>query len=238
MAILDQNGNILPGSNPFGPSPIPGCLVQVVKVGANGLADLPNLDGTPGSDDTVVFTTAIGQGIPTNQTVSGRFSTAISSPPADGTKIYARVFNGTNVASSTYWGQSATFTISTPRTNMEVSILGLKMTTMPIGVVLTNTVDSKGLTYYQELIANTNPKNPTDFLKATSFVVGSTAQASFTGSTGRNYILQRATNELNAATWTDIDTTGLLAADGAHTLIDPSPPSGPKAFYRIKVTMP
>ena len=122
---------------------------------------------------------------------------------------------------------------------MEVSILGLKMTTMPIGVVLTNTVDSKGLTYYQELIANTNPKNPTDFLRTAKIVVGSTAQASFTGSTGRNYTLQRSTNELNSVmTWTDIDTTGLLTADGPHTLIDPAPPTGPKAFYRVKVTMP
>src|SRR5437660_10397929 len=78
VGIVDQNGTTLPGSNPFGPSPIPGCLVQILNAGANAVFDLPNLDGTPSGDDTVIFTTQIGQGIATNMPVSGPFSTAFT----------------------------------------------------------------------------------------------------------------------------------------------------------------
>lgn len=228
---------MLPGNNPFSPSPIPGCLVQILGVGGNGVADLPNLDGAPGSDDSVLYTTAMGQGITTNEQQSGRFSTAVFPPPANDVKIYRRVFNGTNVSSATFWGQSATFTVA-PSVVMDVGVLGLRMTTMPKGINLTNTVDSKGLPYYQELIANTNPKNPNDVLRANSFVlaVSPTAQVNVSGQASRTYTLQRSTNNLNSVmTWADVDTTGLLTNDSSRTHTDPSPP---RVFYHIKVTMP
>lgn len=78
---------------------------------------------------------------------------------------------------------------------MDLSVLGLKATTMPEGVSL-STIDSKGLTYLYELIANTDPQNPSDLFTAANLVVrsqtGQPVQVSVMGHVGRMYTLQRS----------------------------------------------
>lgn len=244
-SILDSNGSVLPGNNPaagsFGFTQIPGALVQIINVGANGAADLPNLDGTPGGDDTVFATTVVGQGIPSDISQSGKFSTSFYPPPSQGSKVYARVFNATNIVDATHWGQSATFTVSNVDV-FDVSALGLSATTQPKGTDPTATdSDGDGQTNYKELVANTNPLNSNDQLGTASLVhtSGQPVDVSIAGRAGRKYTLQRSTDELTGPmTWTDIETTGVLNANANVALSDPSPPNVPKAFYRIKVTMP
>ncbi len=236
--ILNFDGAPLAGKNPVS-GDTNNCLVQIIRVGANGVADLPNLDGTPGGDDTIAFTTVIGQGINPSVEVSGQFSTSFYPPPLEGSEVYARVFNAPTVAAATHWGQSATFTVQNVDV-FDLSALGLQRTAMPKGVDL-NAVDAKGLTYYQELIANTNPNDPGDFfaVKQVGSDNGSVPvnQVSVNGRAGRQYILERAL-DLGAANWSGIVTSAVLNADANLTLSDPSPPNTPKAFYRLKVTMP
>jgi hypothetical protein len=203
------------------------------------VADLPNLDGTPGGDDTIVYTTVIGQGMNPGLEVSGQFSTSFYPPPTEGSKVYARVFNAPVVVDATHWGQSATFTVQNVNV-FDLSALGLQRTAMPKGVDL-NTVDAKGLTYYQEFIANTDPNDPGDFFTINQ--VGPNGgpapanQVSTKGRSGRQYILERAL-DLGASNWSGVVTSAVFSANANLTLTDPSPPNTPKAFYRLKVTMP
>jgi len=241
--MYDAFGSILPGTNPYLSNDctvVPGCLVQILSAGSNGVAHVANLDGSPSGGDSNLFTTFVGQGDYDCVSFAGQFSTSFSPPPANGTKIYARVFNAPTVGQATAWGQSADFTTD-GSTVMDLSVLGLKATTMPKGVNLSTTLDPKGLTYLFELVANTNPQISTDLFAAGSIVVpsqtGQPIQVTVKGHVGRMYTLQRSTD---LVTWSNIasSATGVLTADTSLMLTDPSPPVSPKLFYRVDVTMP
>src|ERR1043166_5688421 len=133
--IFNYNGSILPGTlTNFGCANAPGGLVQILKVGTNSVAHLPNLDGTPSGGDTVLFTTMIGDYNGLNPCATGhQLDTSFSPRPANGTKIFARVFDAPAISNATYWGQSATFTVNGSMV-FDVSAAGLKATTMPKGV--------------------------------------------------------------------------------------------------------
>jgi hypothetical protein len=236
--ILDAAGSVLPGTlTNFGCANAPGGLVQILKVGTGNIAHLPNLDGTPSGGDTVLFTTVIGDYNGLNPcTLGHQLDTSFTPRPANGTKIFARVFDAPTTNSATYWGQSVTFSVNNS-TVFDVSVAGLKATTMPKGVDPMTIVDSKGQTYYTDLIANINPLDPNDVF-ATSGLVTSNTQLSVTGHVSRLYTLQRATNLTASTPWTDVSSTGPLSTDTTVTLTDPSPPAVQKLFYRIKVTMP
>lgn len=186
----------------------------------------------------VLYTTVIGQGIDLGDDNSGRFSTSFSPPPISGAKLYGRVFNAPMVQNATTWGQSATVAAA-DTVVMDLSLLGLKATAMPKGIDL-NAIDSKGVSCFQELIANTDPLNLQDVFAVSSLLLGSgQGNVAVQGHVGRSYTLQRSTDAFGSSmTWSDITATGLLHADQNLLLNDPSPPFAPKAFYRVKVTMP
>lgn len=213
--------------------------MEILGVGSNGVAHVANLDGSPSGGDTILFSTVVGQGIDPCTTSSGQFSTSFYPPPANGTKIYARVFNAPSVGQASAWGQSADFTTDGSSV-MDLSVLGLKATTMPEGVSL-STTDAQGLTYLYELIANTNPQNPTDLFAMANLVVpsqtGQPIQVNVMGHVGRVYTLQRS---LDLATWSNVTSsaTSVLTADTSLLLNDPQPPVSPHLFYRVDVTMP
>jgi hypothetical protein len=238
--ILDHAGSTLPGSlTNFGCTNAPGGLVQILQVGSNSVAHLPNLDGTASGGDTVLFTTFIGDYNGLNPCATGhQLDTSFTPHPANGTKIYARVFDAATIGAAGYWGQSATFSVN-GTTVFDLNTSGLKATTMPKGIDLTIAVTPKGLTYYEELIANTNPLDPNDRL-ATGGLTGASNQVSLTGHVGRVYTLQRTTDLAVTNGWADIasTTTGPLNADTDLILTDPAPPATLKAFYRVKVSMP
>jgi hypothetical protein len=244
--MFDAFGAILPGTNPSLSNDcavVPGCLVEILAVGSNGVAHVANLDGSPSGGDSNLFSTFVGQGDSDCVTFGGQFSTSFYPPPANGTKIYARVFNAPTVGQASYWGQSADFTVTNlgnTLEQMDLSVLGLKATTMPKGVNL-STIDSKGFSYLDELTANTNPQNPTDLFAAASIEVssqgGHPVQVNVMGHAGRIYTLQRS---LDLAIWSNITSsvTGVLTADTSLILADPSPPVSIKLFYRVDVAMP
>ncbi len=238
--IRNSDGSALPGNNPAaaeaGYTPIPGALVQILDVGVNGVADLPALDGSPGGDDIVRYTTVLGQGIAPDVADSGRFSTSFYPPPATGAKVYARIFNAPAVASATHWGQSASFVVTNVAV-FDVSALGLGATTQPKGSnPATTDSDGDGQTDYVELVANTNPLDAGD----RSGVAGYTgAIVSVAGRAGRAYTLLRTTDDLTSnPNWVTVQFVGVLGADANLLLSDPSPPATTKAFYRVRVTMP
>jgi hypothetical protein len=243
-AMFDALGAVLPGNADPALSNectvVPGCLVQILSVGSNGVAHVANLDGSPSGGDTLLFSTFVGEGIGCD--TLGQFSTSFYPPPPIGTKIYARVFNAPSTGLASAWGQSADFTTDGTSV-MDLSVLGLKATTMPEGVSL-STVDAKGLTYLFELIANTNPRNPADLFAANKIVVpsqtsqtGQPVQVNVMGHVGRMYTLQRS---VDMAIWSNVtgSATGVLTADASLILSDPSPPVSPQVFYRVDVTMP
>jgi hypothetical protein len=240
--VLDANGAVLPGNNPasadYGLTAIPGVLVQIIGVGSNGVAHLPNLDGSPSGGDTVLYTTVIGQGMDLGNDNSGRFATSFSPPPSSGMRVYARVFNAPTMQNATAWGQSATIATA-DAVVIDLSLLGLKAATMPMGIDL-NSIDSKGVSYFQELIANTDPLNPRDLFAVSSLLLASgQGNVAVQGHTGRSYTLQRSTDAFgDSMTWSDIVATGLLSTDQNLILNDPNPPSTTRAFYRVKVSMP
>jgi hypothetical protein len=246
VPMVDAFGSVLPGTNPYLSNEcavVSGCLVEILSDGSNNVAHVANLDGSPSGGDTILFTVFVGQGDPDCVTYGGEFSTSFYPPPTAGTKIYARVFNAPTLGQAGYWGQSADFTVTNidnQLVSMDLSVLGLKATTMPKGVNL-STIDSKGFTYLYELTANTNPQNPTDLFTAASIEVssqgGHPVQVGAMGHAGRSYTLQRS---LDLAIWSNVTSsvTGVLTADTSLILDDPSPPVSSKLFYRVDVTMP
>jgi hypothetical protein len=242
VPMYNAFGVVLPGSNPAQSNEctvVPGCLVEILGDGSNNVAHVANPDGSPSGGDTILFTTFVGQGDLCG--TLGQFSTSFYPPPPSGTKIYGRVFNAPSVGQASYWGQSADFTTDGSSV-MDLSALGMEITTMPMGVNL-STVDSKGVTYLEELVANTNPQNPDDGFQANGITMQASEQGvelSEDGKAGRQYTLQRTTNQLSAAmvTWTNISSTAVLSSNASLVLTDLSPPKTSYAFYRIMITMP
>lgn len=244
VPIHNADGSVLPGSNPVTGDSTQ-CVVQVLSVGGNGIPDLPNLDGTAGGDDAVIFTTVIGQGMLPEITTSGQFSTSFYPPPPAGTKIYSRAFNGSTLAAATHWMQSATFTVNNTDV-FDVSPRGLQATTQPKSTNPTATdTDKDGQSDYTELVANTNPLKDNDRLDVNGIIEapasGGRLDIGIAGRAGRAYTLQRSTDELTLGTgmtWQDVDTRAMLSVDTSLVLSDSSSPATSKAFYRVRVRMP
>jgi hypothetical protein len=234
--IRNEAGAPLPGSNPDVTGDTSGCLVQILDVGANGAADLPALNGNPGGDDLIYTTTVIGKGIAPNLPASGRFATTVFPAPANGKRLFARVFDAPTVTTATRWGQSATFVVAGTAV-MDVSVLGLEAATQTVGVnpMLVDT-DGDGRSDFEELVANTNPLDEHDALQGGPLELeAGNAATVIEARAGRQYIMQRTDDLLS---WQDVGATQSVMTGTSLWLQDPNPPGGLKGFYRVRVRMP
>lgn len=263
--ILNWDGEVLPGNNPhapaFGQSVTPGCLVQFIAVGADGLANWPQADGSISGDDLLLFTAQIGEGMPPDLSVSGRLDRSFSPAPAPLSRFYARVFNAPSLANASHWGQSALFEMPARASLFDLSSLGVIMTSIPLGSVFdVSDSDGDGMTDSQELLANTNASDKNDLPRLMQVdmvheggngaevaaselqqaaVVGRHAVVQFPGRAGRCYHLLRSTDlARDASTWETVASCPALSDSGMVQLTDIAPPTDDHVFYRVQVRLP
>ncbi len=106
--VLDFDGSWLLGSALGGS----GDLVQVIYAGANGLNDLPDINGDPTSDDVLIGVTFVGAGYPINPD-EGKFAKQFTDDLlASGNVIYVRAWNGETVLDATHYGDSPLSTLA------------------------------------------------------------------------------------------------------------------------------
>jgi hypothetical protein len=98
--------------------------------------------------------------------------------------------------------------------------------------------DGDGLTNQQEFYANTDPLDADDRFEMQTFQSNSgvSFQLTVPGKAGRRYVMER-TPTLQPVSWTGVDSTSVLSADGEVVLTDSAPPSD-QAFYRARVELP
>ena len=98
-------------------------------------------------------------------------------------------------------------------------------------------VDVDGENNFREYVADTNPTNPTSYLRVTGISNGPSLTITFEpASTARDYSLQGTTNLL-IGPWADVSGQGPRAGGGGEDAMSDNP-AAPTSFYRIKVELP
>lgn len=105
ITLVDQTGTMLPGNNPSSTPQIPGTIVQLIMDGGDNVISPPDASGQPTGDDTLLFSTRIGVGVPVFAGERGNFSVYCNFGSTED-KIYARIFNSADLATATYYGQT------------------------------------------------------------------------------------------------------------------------------------
>ena len=108
--IKDSISSTVFDSNGTTPLPV-GCALEFINAGADGVANELKADGTPGGDDTLVVTGAVGDG----GFGAGTFYIYLSGV-ADGAKVYVRAWNVATAGSlpPAKFGNSIVYTLPTP----------------------------------------------------------------------------------------------------------------------------
>ncbi|MFH1037776.1 MAG: hypothetical protein V1789_03790, partial [PVC group bacterium] len=126
-------GALLKGLNPLGPNWnfLTGDLIQIIYVGDDGNISPPDTNGNLTGDDQLVATTVVSWGTPWSwQTDSGRFAKTIYYVDLASPVIYTRAFNAPELASATFYGDSASFTAGSG--DFAVNQYGLLVTDRPL----------------------------------------------------------------------------------------------------------
>ena len=104
--ILDEYGQVLPGS-----AASPGALVQILSEGAGVMP--PDVSGAPHTNNTVLGTSRIGQGIDPDAGEIGKSSGSVLINRAVAAGMFARIFNKPTPEESSFYTDSAVYTNST-----------------------------------------------------------------------------------------------------------------------------
>jgi hypothetical protein len=114
-AMQDEFGLVLQGTDSgaayFGHPVVEGDVVHIYET-ADGIIYPPDVQGVADARNTLLMTTRIGQGASANAASPGVFSVHMTPRPANGAKIFVRVFNNSNVNNASFYHDSQVFTVS------------------------------------------------------------------------------------------------------------------------------
>jgi hypothetical protein len=159
----------------------------------------------------------------------------------DGDAVSGTISNGWLTIQNVNAGQHAIWLSPTNLPSLSVRYANWAASWFGTNAVLASSTadpDGDGMSNYQEFIAGTAPTDSTSkftVVASTPAPTGPTA-ITFAGHAHRAYTLERSLTLLPGS-WTTVASSGTLACDLTVTLRDTSF-SSPKAFYRVRVTMP
>lgn len=148
--ICNEFGQLLPGRNPsciyWGLTYVTGSLVQIIHA-VDGVLYPPNPDGTPSDPNNVVIQTArIGEGVDGSMELSGMFAGSLGyfrrSAMTESPIIFARVFNQTDLDSSSFYGDSQLYEVPVFGDEYSRFLAQIPCTGLPLS---TEDVDGDGL---------------------------------------------------------------------------------------------
>ncbi len=107
-SLFDEQGNVLPGNQELG---IAGAVVQFLLDGGDGVISPPDANGNNTGDDIIKFSTTVAIGQLAIYGEIGIFAT-ICNYTDENDQIFIRIFNATDLANATYYGQTELCSIS------------------------------------------------------------------------------------------------------------------------------
>ncbi len=257
--VVDEFGQYLKGTDDsavdFGLPVVPGAVVQVLL--ANEGAFPPELDGTPSTNNPVIFQTRVGKGIDPTLGQIGLFTASVPNRPVTN-RVIARVFNKDGLTNSSFYADSQLFTVSS--TFNEPFFAEIQSTTTPMdtnewdGDGLNNSwekslgtdpgladTDSDGMGDGGEFAAGTDPIDPKSLREMVQLMPDITGDmvVFWDSVTGKTYQVQFTADELNATNivYTDIG-SAVLATGVTASLTVSNGMSFPAGHYRVKLVQP
>jgi len=209
--IVDEYGNLLPGT-----AMNPGTLIQLLR--ANDGIHPPGLDGTPHTNNPVLIEVYMGNGTDINAGPLGLFAGQLEINRSEVNLIFARIFNGTNLASSSFFAHSQIyqppldefgyFVVSASQTSIQLDPAdddndGLSNSwekSLGSNPLVPDT-DGDGISDYHEFLAGTKLLDVNDYLQMVELIkiAGNDMLVQWSSVPGKNYLVEYATNNLREA---------------------------------------
>ncbi len=222
------------------------CIIQAIWVGPNGIIDSPNADGSPGGDDVLVGTKAVGTDDSSliSPPMAGKFYLGFEQAASSGgtRTFYIRAWNASTIAGATYFGNSATFTVDPttplPGTPSELSIATFSTNTSVVPVAAISSITpnngTQGTTVPTVAIVGTNThfvNGSTTVSFGSNITVGSVSVTDATHLTCNNVVIDvsaaTGSRTVTVTTGSEIPTVAFTVNPvGAATISSITPSSG------------
>ena len=218
------------GAPDFGYPYVTGEVVQILD--ANAGVFPPATDGTPDTNNPVIYETRVGAGADPSLGPAGLFGGSVQRPSG---QIIARVFNRPSLSDASFYADSQVFAV--PTTNYDVFVPDLARTTTPLdpsdgdGDGLINSwekslgsnannpdSDSDGMADGAEFRAGTGVTNSSSFLAMVQLVPSGSSDLSviWDSVVGKQYVIEYTADDLkNNPVYTNV--TDVLSATGIMT---------------------